>query len=75
MLEVPNDGGVYGGDVDVHLTTILQLNLYVHKTCKNMRKYRGCRGQGENRFKTFLRPIQDHILGNIRPIDNVPISK
>ena len=50
MLEVPNDGGVYGGDVDVHLTTILQLNLYVYQTCKNMRKYRGCRGQGAHAF-------------------------
>ena len=30
--------------------------------------------QGENPFKTFLRPIKDHVLVNLRPVDNVPIS-
>ena len=33
----------------------------------------GCPRILENSFKTFLRPILDQILGNLRPISNGPI--
>ena len=35
----------------------------------------GCPRFFENPFRTFLRPIQDHFSENLRPINNVPISK
>ena len=29
----------------------------------------------ENIFKTFFRPIKEHLLGNLRPIDNLSITR